>query len=370
MKETITSFVGLDIHKDSIAIAVAEAGRSAPRFVGTTVPTLASLCKALSRCAQPTRALVVYEAGPCGYGWARHLHAHGWRCEIIAPTSIVRSAAERRIKTDRRDALLLARESRSGDLVKVVMPDEGDEAIRDLSRSREDAVAARLRARQQMKAMLLRHGRDYHGKSSWTQAHERHLATIRFQHPAQEIAFNEYRQAIKDADERVERLTQALREQCAEWRMNPFVKALMCMRGFEFVAAVTFIAELGDLSRFAHPRALMAYLGLVPSEHSSGNTRHQGSITKTGNKHARRILVESAWTYRFKPQVSRVLQVRQENQPKAVRDIAWKAQLRLAKRYRSLSMGRRLPQNKVCIAIARELAGFIWDVARQVKLSA
>jgi transposase len=221
-----------------------------------------------------------------------------------------------------------------------------------------------------MKAMLLRHGRDYHGKSSWTQAHERHLATIRFQHPAQEIAFNEYRQAIKDADERVERLTQALREQCAEWRMNPFVKALMCMRGFEFVAAVTFIAELGDLSRFAHPRALMAYLGLVPSEHSSGNTRHQGSITKTGNKHARRILVESAWTYRFKPQVSRVLQVRQENQPKAVRDIAWKAQLRLAKRYRSLSMGRRLPQNKVCIAIARELAGFIWDVARQVKLSA
>jgi len=151
---------------------------------------------------------------------------------------------------------------------------------------------------------------------------------------------------------------------------NPLVKALMCMRGFDFIAAVTFIAELGDLSRFAHPRALMAYLGLVPSEHSSGNTRRQGAITKTGNKHARRILVESAWSYRFKPQVSRVLQVRQENHPKAVRDIAWKAQLRLAKRYRSLSIGRRLPQNKVCIAIARELAGFIWDVARQVKLPA
>jgi transposase len=370
MKETITSFVGLDIHKDSIAIAVAEAGRSAPRFIGTSVPTPLSLCKALGRCAPPKQTLVVYEAGPCGYGWARYLREHGWRCEVIAPTSIVRSAAEKRIKTDRRDALLLARESRSGDLIKVVMPDERDEAIRDLSRAREDAGAARLRARLQLKAMLLRYGRDYHGKSSWTQAHERYLATVRFQHPAQEIAFNEYRQAIKDAHERVERLTQALRDQCAQWRMNPLVKALMCLRGFDFIAAVTFIAELGDLSRFAHPRALMAYLGLVPSEHSSGNTRRQGAITKTGNKHARRILVESAWTYRFKPQVSRVLQVRQENHPKAVRDIAWKAQLRLAKRYRSLSIGRRLPQNKVCIAIARELAGFIWDVARQVKLPA
>lgn len=369
VNDTITSFVGLDIHKDSIAIAVAEAGRSAPRFVGTTVPTAASLCKALGRCAQPQRTLVVYEAGPCGYGWARHLNAHGWRCEVIAPTSIVRSAGERRLKTDRRDALLLARESRSGDLVKVLTPDERDEAIRDLSRAREDAGAARLRARLQLKAMLLRHGRDYHGKSSWTEAHERHLATIRFAHPAQEIAFNEYRQAVRDAHERVERLTQALREQCEHWRMNPLVKALMCMRGFDFVAAATFVAELGDLSRFAHPRALMAYLGLVPSEHSSGNTRRQGPITKTGNKHARRILVESAWNYRFKPQVSRVLEVRQQNQPKAARDIAWRAQLRLAKRYRSLSMGRRLPPNKVCIAIARELAGFVWDLAQQVKIA-
>jgi transposase len=370
MKEAITSYVGLDIHKDSIAIAVAEAGRSAPRFIGTTVPTAASLCKALGRCAQAKQTLVVYEAGPCGYGWARHLNSHGWRCEVIAPTSIVRSAGEKRIKTDRRDALLLARESRSGDLTKILMPDERDEAIRDLSRAREDASAARLRARLQMKAMLLRHGRDYHGKSSWTQAHERHLAAIRFEHPAQEIAFNEYRQAVKDANERVERLTAALRDQCQMWRMNTLVKTLMCMRGFDFVAAVTFVAELGDLSRFAHPRALMAYLGLVPSEHSSGNTRRQGSITKTGNKHARRILVESAWTYRFKPQVSRVLEVRQQGHPKAVRDIAWRAQLRLAKRFRSLSMGRRLPQNKVCIAIARELAGFIWDLARQVKIAA
>lgn len=370
MQDTITSFVGLDIHKDSIAVAVAEAGRSAPRFIGTVTPTARALCSALKRCGQPQHSLIVYEAGPCGYGWARYLNAHDWRCEVIAPSHITRQPAEKRIQTDRRDALLLARESRSGNLVKVVVPDERDEAVRDLARVREDANAARLKARQQLKAMLLRHGHVYSGKSSWTQAHERYLASIRFEHPAQEIAFNEYRQAVKEAHERVERLTAALRDQCEQWRMKPLVKALMCMRGFDAIAAITFIAELGDLSRFPHARALMAYLGLVPSEFSTGNTRHQGSITKAGNKHARRIMIESAWTYRFKAQVSRELQVRQEGQPKAVRDIAWKAQLRLAKRYRSLSMGRKLHQNKVCVAIARELAGFVWDVARQVKISA
>ena len=369
MQEAITSFVGLDIHKDSIAVAVA-AGRSPPRFIGTVIPTARALCNALKRCGQPQHSLIVYEAGPCGYGWARYLNAHDWHCDVIAPSHITRQPAEKRIQTDRRDALLLARESRSGNLVKVAVPDERDEAMRDLTRAREDANAARLKARQQLKAMLLRHGRVYRGKSSWTQAHERYLASIRFEHPAQEIAFNEYRQAVKDAHERVERLTAALRDQCDQWRMKPLVKALMCMRGFDVIAAITFIAEIGDLSRFPHPRALMAYLGLVPSEFSTGNARHQGSITKAGNKHARRIMIESAWSYRFKAQISRDLQVRQEGQPKPVRDIAWKAQLRLAQRYRSLSMARRLHQNKVCVAIARELAGFVWDVARQVKISA
>lgn len=370
MKEAITSFVGLDIHKDSIAIAVAEAGRLPPRFVGTTPPQMASLCKALTRCAKRQSALVVYEAGPCGYGWARHLGAQGWRCEVISPAHITRKTAEQRIKTDRLDAVLLARESRAGNLVKVVMPDERDEAIRDLSRAREDASAARLRARLQLKAMLLRHGRAYQGKTSWTAAHERTLAAIKFDHPAQQIAFDEYRQAIKDAHERLERLTQALREQCEHWRMKGVVKALMCLRGIDFIAAITFIAEIGDLSRFAHPKALMKYLGLIPSEYSSGNIRRLGSITKTGNKHARRILVEAAWTYRFNPRVSRPIQVRQQGQPKAIRDIAWRAQLRLTYRFRKLNAGRKMTQNKCCVAVARELAGFIWDIARQVKIAA
>jgi transposase len=368
VKEAITSYVGLDIHKDSVAIAIADAGRAAPRFVGTINPVPSELCKALKRQrCRPENTLLVYEAGPCGYGWARYLQRQHWSCEVIAPSRITRSPSEQRVKTDRRDALMLARQSRAGDLTPILVPDERDEAMRDLVRAREDACAARLRVRQQMKAMLLRHGRDYVRHSSWSQAHERHLSTIRFEHPAQEIAFNEYRQACKETCERVERITQALREQCEHWRMNPLVKALMCLKGFEFVAAVTVVAELGDLTRFAHPRALMSYLGLVPSEFSSGNTRRQGAITRCGNKHARRVLVEAAWNNRFKAQVTRVLQVRQQGQPRIIREISWKAQLRLSKRWRSLSMGRKLNQNKICVAIARELAGFIWDVARHVK---
>jgi transposase len=367
MNETITSFVGLDVHKDSVAIAVAEAGRTAARFVGTVPPQMSTLCKALRRVCHAEHTLVVYEAGPCGYGWARHLRAHGWSCEVIAPSRIARSPAAQRIKTDRRDALLLARESRAGNLVSVVMPDTRDEAIRDLSRTRDDVRKARLRARQQLQAMLLRHGHAYQGKTSWTAAHERHLSTIRFEYPAQQIAFEEYRQAVKDAHERLQRLTVQLREQSSQWRMNPLVKALMCLRGFDFVAAITFVAEIGDPRRFAHPRELMAYLGLVPSEFSSGQSRHQGEITKTGNKQARRILVEAAWNYRHSAHVGRDLEVRQQDQPKVCRDIAWRAQLRLTKRFRHLSMGRRLPQNKVCVAVARELAGFMWDIARQVR---
>lgn len=368
MEQYSTSYIGLDIHKDSIAIAVAEPGRTPPRFVGTVTTVPSSLTKSLLHVAEKAHAHIVYEAGPTGYGWARYLRRQGWDCDVIAPSRINRCAADKRIKTDRRDALLLAKESRAGNLVSILVPDARDEAIRDLSRARADVVSARLRARLQLQAMLLRHGRNYNGKCSWTRAHERHLATLRFEHPAQEIAFNEYRQAVTSADEALDRLTQSLREQCMEWRMRPLVEAIMCLRGFDILAATTFVAEIGDLTRFPKPASLMAYLGLVPSEHSTGNSRSQGSITKTGNKHARRILVEAAWNYRHKAQISRELQKRQQGQDKAVRDVAWKAQLRLTKRYRHLRMGRKLHQNKVCIAVARELAGFIWAIGQQVDL--
>jgi transposase len=308
--------------------------------------------------------VVVYEAGPCGYKLARELADHGYHCEVVAPAKIPRSPGDR-VKTDRRDALQLASLARAGALVPVVVPDARDEAIRDLSRAREDAVRARLKARQQLKALLLRHGRRYSGKTSWTAAHARYLAALTFDHPAQDIAFTEYRRAVSECQARVEHLTQALAQQVEQWRMQPVVSALMTLRGLDLVAATTLVAELGDLRRFARPRELMGYVGLVPSEHSSGPKRRLGAITKTGNGHARRVLVEAAWNYRFPARISRILQVRQENQPAEVRDIAWRAQLRLCDRYRRLS-ARGVQHNKVCVAIARELLGFVWDIGQRV----
>ena len=240
-----------------------------------------------------------------------------------------------RIKTDRRDALHLAEQARAGALTSVWVLEEEDEAIRDLSRAREDAVRAGLKARlQRLSAMLLRHGRSYSGKTRWTPAHERYLAQLSFGYPAQDLAYAEYRAAVSEQQHRVERLTEALWDQAGSWRLAGVVKALMTLRGISRVAAVTLVAELGDLRRFGHPRDLMGFLGLVPSEHTSGSTRRQGAITRTGNGHARRMLVEAAWNYRFPAKMSRALQVRQEGQPKAIREIAWQAQVRLSRRYR------------------------------------
>jgi transposase len=364
MDEFITGFVGLDAHAESTAIGFAEAGREAPRFVGTVGRKLAELHKALGKLGEPRTLLIVYEAGPCGFALARELGAQGYRCEVVAPSKIPRQPGER-VKTDRRDALKLASLARAGDFVPVTIPDDRDEAIRDLSRARVDAVRARLKARQQLKALLLRHGRRYTGKSSWTAAHERYLAEVSFSHPAQDIAFTEYRQGVGEGEARVQRLTQALMQEVQCWRMHPVVYAVMTLRGLDLVAATTVVAELGDLKRFAHPRDLMGYVGLVPSEHSSGSKRRLGAITKTGNTHVRRVLIEAAWNYRFPARLSRTLQVRQEGQPPAIRAIAWRAQLRLSHRYRRLS-ARGLQHNKICVAIARELVGFLWDIGRHV----
>ena len=365
MNKPITSFVALDTHAESIAIGVAPTGRQEPHFVGTVPAQWGALSKALGRLGKREALQIVYEAGPCGYTLARQLRAHGYACEVIAPSKVPRRPGDR-IKTDRRDALLLARAARAGELVSVTIPDERDEAIRDLCRAREDAVRARLKARQQLKAMLLRHGRRYTGRSSWTAAHEMYLASISFKYPAQDIAYAEYRSAVREANQRVENLTQAMSAQLEHWRMRAVVEALMTLRGIDRVAAMTLVGEIGDFTRFAHPRELMGFLGLVPSEYSSGSKRSQGKITKTGNRHARRVLVEAAWNYRFPARMSAILQRRQEGQPTAVRQIAWRAQLRLVKRYRHLS-ARKLTPNKICVAIARELSGFIWDIARQVK---
>lgn len=366
MDEHITAYVGLDVHKESTAISVADPGRVAPRFIGTVGSELRQVLKALRPLGAPAGVMVAYEAGPCGFGLARQLRIEGYHCDVIAVAKTPRKPGDR-VKTDRRDSLALARYLRSGELTPVTIPDARDEAIRDLSRAREDAVRARLKARQQLKAMLLRLGKRYEGKTSWTAAHERHLSAISFMHSAQDIAFGEYRIAVREANDRVERITAALRDQVAEWRFAAVVAALSTLRGVDFVTAVTLVAELGDLARFAHPKDLMSYLGLVPSEYSSGESRTQGAITKTGNGHARRVLIESAWNYRFPPRLSRALEMRAEGQPPQIREIAWRAQLRLSSRYRKLT-ARGIHPNKVCVAIARELSAFVWDVARHTPV--
>lgn len=365
MDELITGFVGLDAHAESTAIGFAQVGRAPPRFIGTVGAKLTELTKALGKLGEPGSLLVVYEAGPCGYGLARELASAGHRCQVIAPSKIPQKPGER-VKTDRRDALKLASLARAGELVAVTIPDERDEAIRDLSRARVDAVRARLKARQQLKALLLRHGRRYSGKTSWSAAHERYLAEVSFPHPAQNIAFAEYRQAVGEDQARVQRLTQALAQAVEDWRMQPVVNAVMTLRGLDLVGATTVVAEIGDLRRFSHPRELMSYVGLVPSEHSTGSKRRQGAITKTGNSHVRRVLVEAAWNYRYPARLSYRQQLRQDGQPAAVRAIAWRAQLRLSHRYRRLT-ARGVQPNKICVAIARELVGFIWDIARHVS---
>lgn len=364
MSKHITTYVGLDVHKSFTAVAVAETERK-ERFIGTIGPHLKELRKVLDKLGSAESMYIVYEAGPCGYGLVRALRLGGYRCDVIAPSKVARRPGDR-VKTDRRDALHLAVQTRAGAVTPIWVQAPPDEAIRDLSRAREDAHRARQKARQRLQAMLLRHGHRYQAKTPWTAAHERYLAERSFTYPAQDIAYVEYRQAVTEANERLQRLTAALREHTAQWAMQPIVSALMTLRGIDFIAATTLVAELGDMRRFAHPQELMGFLGLVPSEHTSGDHRRLGAITRAGNGHARRMLVEAAWNYRHRACISRPLQVRQQGQPRTVRDIAWKAQLRLCHRYRALK-ARQLPHNKICVAVARELAGFIWSVAQQVN---
>lgn len=361
-----TLFVGLDVHKESITVAYA------PDERGTEIVSLGSIGtrqsdvdKLVRRLQSKAAALVfVYEAGPCGYWLYRYLSRKSFSCHVVAPSLIPRKPGDR-VKTDRRDAATLARLMRSGDLESIYVPRVEDEAIRDLSRGREDAMRDLKATKYRLKAFLLRQDIRYEGRANWNAAHLRWLSEVVCATRAQQIVFQEYVRAVTEQQERLQRLERELLDEVKGWRLFPVVEAIQALRGLDIIGAVILVAEIGDLTRFDTPRKLMSYLGLTPSESSSGDRRRLGGITKAGNSHARRALIEGAWAYRYPAKVSRHLQLRLEKLPAEVQAISWKAQVRLCKRYRQLS-ARGKHVNQVVVAIAREMAAFAWAIARTV----
>jgi len=361
--EQSTKFIGVDVHKATLAVAVADGGGGEVRYMGeiaNTPEAVAKLVRQLRKGA--SRLSFCYEAGPCGYGLQRQLSDLGWECQVVAPSLIPRKAGDR-VKTDRRDSLMLARLHRAGELTAVWVPDEAQEGLRDLTRAREDLKQLQLKARQRLSAFLLRHGQSYSGKSHWTQAHFRWLEEVKFTLPVQQIVFQEYVDTVKALGRLLIALEELLASAAAESVFWPVIEGLMALRGIDLVAATTVVAEIGDLQRFASAPQLMAYLGVVPSEYSSGPSTKRGAITKTGNGHVRRILVEAAWPYRHPARKTAHLQRRAERATEAVQEIAWKAQKRLCSRYRLMQERGKL-KVQACTAVARELTGFIWAIGQ------
>jgi transposase len=370
MNQSTTLYVGLDVHKESISVAYALEDRSSEVVflgpIGTSHHDIDKMIRRLQ--SKATNLVFAYEAGPCGYVLYRYLTKKALTCLVVAPSLIPKKPGDR-VKTDRRDALLLARLLRSGDLKSVYVPTIEDEAIRDLSRAREDVISDLKASKSRLKAFLLRQDIRYAGKADWNNAHLRYLARVVCPTPAQQIVFQEYLTAACEHMERINRIDAELTDHVKTWRLFPVVEALQALRGVQQTVAVTMVTEVGDLTRFDNPRQLMDYLGLVPSEHTTGDKRRQGAITKAGNNHARRALVEGAWAYRYPAKVSPSIRKRVEKVPKPIQDIAWKAQVRLCKRYRHLT-GRGKNSNVAVVAVARELAGFMWAIAREVPIAA
>jgi transposase len=366
MKKYREAFVAFDTAKVKHAVAIADSGRDGEvRFLGDLPNSAATIERLIVKLAGRYRKLhFCYEAGPTGYGLYRQIRALGHECAVVAPALIPKRSGER-VKTNRRDAMALVRLFRAGELTQIWVPDTVHEAVRELVRARGAAADDLRRKRQQLLSFLLRHGHVFTSTRHWTLAHRRWLARQAFEHPAEQIVFQDGVDAIEDAITRLRQLEKQLVAIVPSWSMAPVVTAYQAMRGASFLVAVTFAAEIGDVRRFDTPRQLMAFLGLVPSERSTGSTIQRAGLTLAGNRRTRRILVEAAWTYRYPARVSETLRARLDGLPKAVRDIAWKAQVRLCSRYRRLSAaGKKLPV--IIAAIAREMAAFLWAIGRQV----
>jgi transposase len=362
-------FIGLDVHNDSIAVSIAPSGSAEVRrygIIGGEHDDVLKLVKKLQAAHPEATLRFCYEAGPRGFALCRCLRAHGRDCLLVCPSKVPRKPGER-VKTDRRDADQLARLFRAGELTGIYVPGPADEAMRDLLRARYQVGKQQHRARQQLKMYLLRHNIRYGGKTPWTPAHLHYLAQIKMPFPVQPIVFQERLEVISEATARLERYDREIERAVPGWRWEPVVRALRSLRGMALLHAATLVAELGDFHRFDHPGQLMGYLGLVPSEHTTGTDRQQGGITKMGNGPARRALVEAAWQYCAPARISPYLQKRQAGLPKAITDIAWKAQLRLHPRYQHLTRVGKKKSQVAVTAVARELAGFVWAIARRVQ---
>lgn len=365
-------YIGLDVHKDSIAIAYTKAGeRKEPTYFGECGGSVLAAERCLRRIAAKLGVglrdfKVCYEAGPSGFVLARRFLRLGLECVVMSPSRTERKPNEK-IKTDKRDAIHIAKAFRNGDITVVRVPPALDEAVRDLCRARTDASDDLSRAKQRLNSFLLRNGFHYSGKARWTPSHLNYLRNLTLPDPVQNLVLEEYLQAIESGYERVARLATRMKEVLCDWEWEPVVRALMACKGYQEVAAMTLISELGDLRRFDHPRKLMAFLGLVPGEYSSGSKRRQNSITKCGNSHARWMLVECAQHYRKAPKIGAALSQRQVGQSKEVKALSWRMQHRLHRRYVKLkARGKR--ENKAIVAIAREMAAFLWELQNKLKL--
>jgi transposase len=368
MKEKVR-FLGLDVHAETITVAVAEPDGEV-RSLGTIANRAESIRKLVRKLGSAEQLRACYEAGPTGYVIYWQLAELGVKCEVIAPTLMPMKAGDR-VKTDRRDAERLARSYRSGDLTAVWVPDEASEALRDLVRAREAAKQDQLRARHRLSKFLLRMGRrPAPGMRVWTTLYLAWVRQLRFQQSAQQATLVDYLHEVDHMTERVKRLEQAIAEavKLASPAVQEVVKGLQALRGIAEISAVTIVAELGCMTRFEGARQLMAYSGTVPSENSSGQRTRRGGITKTGNAHLRRIVVEAAWSYRHRPAIGHRLRKRLETVPEPVKEIAWKAQVRLHRRYMKLAAAGKEP-SKIVTAVARELLGFVWAIGVKAERS-
>ena len=368
---TQTLYIGLDVHKEQTVIAILESDRDAqPHPYGSIATTQHALERAMRRIAKArNRKLadlhICYEASGCGFWIARRLLQMGVRCDVIAP-SLIPTRSGDRVKTDKRDAAKLARMLRSNDLVAVHIPDSVDEAIRDLCRARTDAVDDLRRARTRLLALLRRLGYKYDGKTHWTQSHQNYLRGLKLPDAAHNRVLEDNIATIDFHVERIARLENEMLQLLDDWQRKPLVEALMAFKGFKLVAAMVTVSEIGTFSRFEHPKKLMAFLGLVPSENSSGNSRRQGGISKCGNPHARWLLVEQATHYRVPPKVSAQLSERQRGKKRWIKELSWKTQTRLSHRFSQLRR-RGMHHNKIKTSIARELVGFVWELGTRFE---